>query len=77
MLVFHGFSLYIKIYNIVLSFTKSWANPVVVRVVEVIVVQVTTSVNIPHVVIIVSRTQPESKKDNREPILALPILFIY
>ena len=56
---------------------KSWANPVVVRVVEVVVVQVTTSVHITHVVIVVSRTQPEIKKDNREPILALPILFIY
>ena len=40
----------------------NWANPVVVRVVEVVVVQVTTSVHITHVVIVVSRTQPESKK---------------
>ena len=55
---------------------KSWANPVVVRVVKVVAVQVAIRVHIPHVVV-VSRTQPESKKDNRESILALPILFIH
>ena len=56
---------------------KSWANPVVVTIVEVVVVNIAIRIHIPHVVIVVGRTQPESKKDNREPILALPILFIH
>ena len=56
---------------------KSWANPVVVTIVEVVVVNIAIRVHIPHVVIVVSRTQPESKKDNLKPILALPILFIH
>ncbi len=56
---------------------KSWADTVVVAIRKVVVVNVTIRVHIPHVVVIVSRTQPEIKKNQREPILALPILFIY
>ena len=47
----------------ILSFMKSWANAVVVDVVEVVVVDTAISGDITHVVVIVSRTQPEIKKD--------------
>ena len=55
---------------------KSWANPVVVTIREVVVVQVVIRIHIPHVVIVVSRTQPETKKDNREPISTPYIIYI-
>ena len=61
----------------ILSFMKSWTHADVARIVEVVVVQVAIRVHIPHVVIVVSRTQPETLKDQRESILALPILFIF
>ena len=76
MVLYHFFIQLLTSY-ITCIYYYNWTNPEGVDDVEVIVIQVTTSVHITHVVIVVSRTQPEIKKDNREPILALPILFIY
>ena len=42
---------------------KSWANPDVVVVVEVVVVEVAIRINIPHVVIVVSRPEPKTANE--------------
>ena len=50
---------YTLLRNVILSFIESWANPVVVAVAEVVVVQVAVvAVHIPHVVSVVRRPKP-------------------
>ena len=50
---------YTLLRNVILSFMESWANPVVVAVAEVVVVQVAVvAVHIPHVVSVVRRPKP-------------------
>ncbi len=50
---------YTLLRNVILSFIESWANPVVVAVVEVVVVQVAiVTIHVPHVVSVVRRPKP-------------------
>ena len=50
---------YTLLRNVILSFMESWANPVVVAVVEVVVVQVAVvAIHVPHVVSVVRRPKP-------------------
>ena len=50
---------YTLLRNVILSFMESWANPVVVAVAEVVVVQVAVvAIHVPHVVSVVCRPKP-------------------
>ena len=47
--------------NVVLSFIESWANPIVARIVVVVVVQVAVArIHVPHVVAVISRAKPKT-----------------
>ena len=82
--VFYIFSLYtsISISNITLSFIESWAHPIVVVIVKVVVVQVAVlTIHVPHVVSVVSRTKPinKLKQEAYKPgtYLVLPYIKIH
>ena len=50
---------YTLLRNVILNFMESWANPVVVAVAEVVVVQVAVvAIRVPHVVSVVRRPKP-------------------
>ena len=54
---------YTLLRNVILSFIESWANPVVVAVAEVVVVQVAVvAIHVPHVVSVVCRPKPIIQK---------------
>ena len=44
---------------------KSWANAIVVVIVIVVVVEVAVRINVPHVVIVVSRPKPDALNEDQ------------